>query len=365
MNFSLKKPKSIDLKQYITQNLNNALDINGENSYTNSFFIELAENDKGFFFIPNLPVSYPVSNDLYFKIADICSGILYPYKTLLNQNNAYFLPYKEEEANMARALFFPWVDGIPTRLIINDLDKFIQLYVREDTIPIMANNVSINMNEVLHLAISGSSGSGKSKFAEYLLRCISFYNDNILLIDPKMADIYSLGKSLGLKVLAPNRNSNLNSFITEVNEALGKAINTIYERQALLIQNPQAEFKRFYIVIDELLALVQGSSKQARDTFAQLLGTIALLGRATKVSLILISQRFDAPAFAGNLAVREQINCSIILGEINKNTTQFLLPNAHIDNIVVPAGKGTGIIKLVNGTNDNHIMPLLTPTYTV
>lgn len=159
--------------------------------------------------------------------------------------------------------------------------------------------------------------------------------------------------------------SNLNSFITEVNEALGKAINTIYERQALLIQNPQAEFKRFYIVIDELLALVQGSSKQARDTFAQLLGTIALLGRATKVSLILISQRFDAPAFAGNLAVREQINCSIILGEINKNTTQFLLPNAHIDNIVVPAGKGTGIIKLVNGTNDNHIMPLLTPTYTV
>lgn len=202
MNFSPTKPRSIDLKQYITQNLNNALDINGENSYTNSFFIELAENDKGFFFIPNLPVSYPVSNDLYFKIADICSGILYPYKTLLNQNNAYFLPYKEEEANMARALFFPWVDGIPTRLIINDLDKFIQLYVREDTIPIMANNVSINMNEVLHLAISGSSESGKSKFAKYLLRCISFYNDNILLIDPKMADIYSLGKSLGLKVLA-------------------------------------------------------------------------------------------------------------------------------------------------------------------
>lgn len=116
-------------------------------------------------------------------------------------------------------------------------------------------------------------------------------------------------------------------------------------------------------MIDELLALVQGSSKQARDTFSQLLGTIALLGRETQVSLILISQHFDATAFGGNTAVREQINCAIILGDINTNTTQFLLPHANIDHIVVPAGIGTGIIKFTDDQHNNHIMPLLTPTY--
>ncbi|MEY8463799.1 helicase HerA domain-containing protein [Streptococcus merionis] len=360
----LNQPKTeIDLEKLITQNLDNALSLNGENSYTNSFLIKLAKGDKGFFFIPNLPVSYPIDNTLYFKIADICSAILYPYKTLLMQNNACFTPYKVDEPNLARAFFFPWVDGIPTRLNIDNLDQFIQLYVKENYIPIMKNNVGINMEEVVHMAISGSSGAGKSFFVEYLIRCLCFHTDQLLLVDPKMADIFILGKTLGLDVLSPKRGSNLNSFITEVNELLGKAIDTIYERQAILTKNPSATFQRFYIVIDELLALVQGSSKQARDTFAQLLGTIALLGRATKVSLILLSQRFDAPAFGGNLAVREQINCSIILGEINKNTTQFLLPNAHIDNIVVPIGRGTGIIKLVNGKNDSHIMPLLTPTY--
>ena len=137
----------------------------------------------------------------------------------------------------------------------------------------------------------------------------------------------------------------------------------VIESYKYYLENPKATLKRKYIIIDELLALVQGSSKQARDTFAQLLGTVALLGRATKVSLILVSQRFDATAFGGNLAVRDQINCSIILGEINTNTTQFLLPNAHIENIVVPSGIGTGIVKFSDGKHDSNIMPLLTPYY--
>ena len=109
--------------------------------------------------------------------------------------------------------------------------------------------------------------------------------------------------------------------------------------------------------------MVQGSSKQARETFSQLLGTIALLGRQTNVSLILLSQRFDATAFGGNTAVREQINLSVILGEVNANTCQFLLPNTDVSNIVVPSGIGTGIIKFTDSQHRTHIMPLLTPTY--
>ena len=250
----------------------------------------LAKEDKGMFFIPNLPVSYVLDRELYFKIADICSGILYPYKTLMLQSNAIFIPYKKEDPNLARGFFFPWVDGIPTRLTITDINQFIKKDVSESCIPLMANQVNIDLNDVVHLAISGSSGSGKSYFLEYLIRCIRKITDDIIAVDPKRADIYSLCHELNLSVLSPKRGANLNSFITEVNEVLGDAINKIYERQEFLLNNPNAPLKRTYIIIDELLALVQGSSKQARDTFAQLLGTVALLGRATKVSLILVSQ---------------------------------------------------------------------------
>ncbi len=364
MTIPIKMPMSEnELAKFITSNLNNTLDINGETSFTNSFSISLEAEDKGMFFIPNLPVSYVLDKNLYFKIADICSGILYPYKTLMLQSNAIFIPYKTGDPNLARGFFFPWVNGIPTRLTIPDIQHFINQEVSEIRIPLMSNQVSINLNDVVHLAISGSSGSGKSYFLEYLIRCIRKITDDIVAVDPKRADIYSLGRELNLSVLSPKRGANLNSFITEVNEILGDAINKIYERQEILLENPRATLKRKYIIIDELLALVQGSSKQARDTFAQLLGTVALLGRATKVSLILVSQRFDATAFGGNLAVREQINCSIILGEINTNTTQFLLPNAHIENIVVPSGIGTGIVKFSDGKHDSNIMSLLTPYY--
>lgn len=354
------------LEQYILRNLNNALDINNESSYLNSFTIKVLSNDTGFLFIPNLPVSYSLDAKLYFLIFAICAGILYPYKTLLPQNNAYFMPYDTDNPNQARALMFPWLDGVPTRLKIEDFNRFVNEHVSDTCIPLMANGVrgiNLNMNTVVHLAISGASGSGKSHFVRYLILCLKKVTNQIVCVDPKLSDIYILGKQLGFEVYAPTHGANLNSFITEVNELLGRIIDKIYERQEILLKQPNASFERIYIVIDELLALVQGSSKQARETFSQLLGTIALLGRQTSISLILLSQRFDATAFGGNTAVREQLNCVIILGEINANTCQFLLPNTNVDNIVVPAGIGTGIIKFTDSQHRTHIMPLLTPTY--
>ncbi|MGC4375303.1 cell division protein FtsK, partial [Streptococcus suis] len=50
------------LEQFILRNLNNALDINDESSYLNSFDIKVLSNDNGMLFIPNLPVSYPINN---------------------------------------------------------------------------------------------------------------------------------------------------------------------------------------------------------------------------------------------------------------------------------------------------------------
>lgn len=354
-----------ELEQFLLRNLNNALNINDESSYLNSFDIKVASNDSGVFYVPNLPVSYSLSKKLYFDIFAIFAGILYPYKTLLPQNNAYFVPYDTRNPNMARAFFFPWLDGVPTRLKIDDLQTFIKEKVSEKHIPIMENQVGIDMTKVVHVAISGSSGQGKTHFVKYLIYCLKSITNQIICIDPKLSDIYLLAKELNLEVFSPTKGSNLNSFISECNALLAKIITILYQRQEILLTKPDTKFERIYIVIDELLALVQGSSKQAREAFSQLLGTIALLGRQTNISLILLSQRFDATAFGGNTAVREQINCVCILGEVNANTCQFLLPNTNVDNIVVPAGIGTGIIKFTDSEHRTHIMPLLTPTYTI
>lgn len=355
--------KKEEIEQFLLRNLNNALDINGENSFTGSFTIKVLDDDTGFYFIPNLPVSYALNKELYFKISSLVAGIIYPYKTLIVQSNAYFVPLNRSNPNLARALYFPWKNCIPQRLEIDEnIESFILNNNSKSSIPLMVG-LSLDVENIIHLAVSGSSGSGKSYLTEYLIRTLKNITDDITLVDPKLSRIYKLGKELNINVLSPEKGDNLNSFILQVNELLGKQIEKIYRRQELLLNDNKATFEHTFIVIDELLALVQGSSKKARDIFAQLLGTIALLGRETKVHLLLISQRFDATAFGGNLAVREQINCSILLGEINSNTAQFLFPNANVDNIVVPSGIGTGIIKIIDGKHEANIMPFLAPTY--
>ena len=151
--------------------------------------------------------------------------------------------------------------------------------------------------------------------------------------------------------------------MTTTNEVLSKILNLVYRRQEELLETPNKTFTPVYVCINELLSLNQLASKQAREAFAQLLSSISLLGRATSVKLILISQRFDATSLGGLTATREQISCTFLLGEINNNTTQYLFPNQNLDNIVVPIGLGTGIIKFTGENNAKYTMPLLTPSY--
>lgn len=57
-----------------------------------------------------------------------------------------------------------------------------------------------NTSEI-HIAISGSMGSGKDFLAKYLHKVFAFFEIKIAIIDPKVADLYLL-KELGVEVHA-------------------------------------------------------------------------------------------------------------------------------------------------------------------
>ncbi len=115
------------------------------------------------------------------------------------------------------------------------------------------------------------------------------------------------------------------------------------------------------LVIDEVLALSEGVNKQIKESFMSLLSTIALLGRATNCHLILVSQRFDFNAVP--VSVREQCNLLIQIGNINSKTIQFLFPDLNPEGIVIPLGKGTGLVQVIDSEQPYNILPLLTPTF--
>ncbi|HFU3941068.1 TPA: cell division protein FtsK, partial [Streptococcus suis] len=119
-----------ELAQYLLQSLNMGLGtlMQGESSYTSSFSIKVMSD--GFLFIPRLPAGYIIDDELYQKIFLIANAALFPRYTLLKKNSAYFMALDTEDIHVQRGLFFPWKKGISERLVISDLDKFL------DTLPI-------------------------------------------------------------------------------------------------------------------------------------------------------------------------------------------------------------------------------------
>lgn len=350
-----------ELETYLTQALNMALgsDADGETSYTNAFEVRITKVDdtEGFLFIPRLPANYRVDRQLMEAIYAIASIALYPQYTLLKQNNLYLVPLNED-IHTARALFFPWKKGISKRLVIADLASFASKQTSQQ-LPIM-DNLIVNLNKIVGIAVAGNSGAGKSYFLTYLLEMLS-RQGKLILIDPKMDTPSRWAKGSGIKTLFPASNRSKADFVSQINEELSTALNVVYERQRELYSNPNKYFEHYYIVIDELLALSEGVNKAIKDAFFSLLSQIALLGRATHVHLVLCSQRFDNTAIP--LSVREQLNVLIQLGNISKRTTQFLFPDLDPDNIVIPLGKGTGLIQVIDSEHPYQVLPLLCPTY--
>lgn len=347
-----------DLQSYLLQSLNMALGalMQGETSYTNSFNIAIQEN--GFIFIPRLPCAYILDDELYNKIFLIANASLYPHYTLLKQNATYFVPLKTDDIHVQRGLFFPWKMGISKRLVIPDLDRY-ATSLPKNQIPIM-ENFTLNLDKINHIAICGNSGSGKSYTLTYLLSVLKNQSD-LIIVDPKFDTPSRWAREHQIAVIHPVENRSKSDFVSEINEKLSQCLELIQKRQVILYENPRHEFTHMTIVIDEVLALSEGVNKTIKESFFSLLSSIALLGRATRLHLLLISQRFDHTTIP--VSVREQLNVLIQIGNINKKTTQFLFPDLDPEGIVIPIGHGTGLIQVIDNEHPYQVLPLLCPTY--
>lgn len=353
----------MDIKQYLTRCLNMALDLeSGETTYTNSF--EIIIKDKGFIFLPRMPAGFVLDDDLYSRIYKITNAALYPDYTVLLQNAAYFIALKDQPLSLRRGFFFPWKKGIPTRLVINDnLDDYFK--GRQDSshqmlIPIM-RHLTFDYHKVTSIAIAGNSGAGKTYLLTYLLAALSPISSQTIVVDPKQDYISRYAQDHNIKAVYPSPNASKSDYVSSVNEILSKAMSIIYQRQAALFDDPTKAFRPVTILIDELLALSEGVNKQIKDSFFELLTQIALLGRATQVHLILCGQRLDHTCVP--TSVREQCNVRIQLGNINSVTTRFIFPDLDPTGLVIPSGKGTGIIQVIDDDHAYNVQSLLCPTY--
>lgn len=336
-----------------------ALAIENETTYTNSF--DIAIRSDGFIFIPRFPAGYVLDGPLYQRIYQIAAAALYPDYTLLKQSTIYFVALPNQPLSIKRGLFFPWFKGIPTRLNFANLEDFFNAHKDIDgqLIPLM-ENYDVDYRKVTSIAIAGSTGSGKSMLLTYLLSALKPVSQ-LIIVDPKFDKPARWARDNGLIAITPGSDSSKSDFVSAVNDELSKSLTTIYQRQQVLYQDPNKQFHPISIVIDELAALTIGVNRNVKDAFLSLLSQISLLGRATSVHLILVSQRFDHTVMP--TAIRDQMNVLIELGHITTKNVQFLFPDLDPSGIVIPQGPGVGIIQIIDDQHFDNVLPFLAPTY--
>lgn len=78
-----------------------------------------------------------------------------------------------------------------------------------------------------------------------------------------------------LRLFAPSDNRNKSDYVSSVNAELSQSLELIHQRQQVLYKKPQTDFEHYTLVIDEVLALSDGTAKPIKEAFFSLLSQIS------------------------------------------------------------------------------------------
>lgn len=199
-------------------------------------------------------------------------------------------------------------DGVPSRVYWQE-SNFIHTDFVLNLGQSVMGTVTVNLQKIPHILLGGSTGSGKSM----LLKCLIYQcwrkEAEILIADFKGGVDY--GRFF----------KNNCTFITEIDDLIEKlddAVRELQRRKKLLAEealpnidafnsvNDAETLKRIVIAFDEVAEVLDktGLSKAQKEKVAAVeekLATIARLGRAFGIHLILSTQRPDANILSGQI----------------------------------------------------------------
>ena len=201
-------------------------------------------------------------------------------------------------------------------------------------------------NSVPHGLIAGTTGSGKTYFLNYLICNLLYQKCDITFVDPKFADVKSLGEMINPLKTACDEN-NICRVVREFRESMEarqkliaglKGTNVIYKNCGL-----NAEF----LIFDELSAFKSGVEK--KDNAKQVendLKKIILMGRSTGNFVILVAQQPNADII--ETGIRDQLGLKVTFGNTKEELRRMLFGSDVKLHILDTRVKGVGYMSLSN-----------------
>ena len=204
--------------------------------------------------------------------------------------------------------------------------------------------VTVNLANIPHILLGGSTGSGKSVLLKLLL----------MQAIQKGADVYIADFKGGVDFIAfQDKGCQICTKEQELLAVLTGLENELERRKELFLQAKSsslsqynrvrdAKLKRCIFACDEV-AEVTGRNrptKELKELAIQIeskLETIARLGRAFGIHLILSTQRPDAVILSGQ--IRNNLDCRVC-GRADNNLSQIILDNTDAANLIPKNSKG-------------------------
>lgn len=194
----------------------------------------------------------------------------------------------------------------------------------------LAGQVVNDLSIIPHMMIGGATNTGKSILVKCILYQCMMHGDRIIIADKKGGvDYTALSKWCQLITTEDDFEAILLALITELETRLQILKVEGCPNAAKYNEHSEYPMRRIVLAVDEVAEWLDksGVSKEDKQHIDKLIGylsTLARLGRATNITLIMSQQRPDANVLPGQ--IKAQLGCRIA-GRCDDVLSQIILDN--------------------------------------
>lgn len=216
---------------------------------------------------------------------------------------------------------------------------------------IAGEDVTIDIDKMPMILIGGATGSGKTKLSIVILIQALLRNEKCYICDLKGLDFFPF-KNHGAEIVLT-----ANETLIVLNNVVSELYSRIQAFRAAGVVNiseynkSHSPIHRIIVLIDECAMLLDsGTTKEAKQLSAELtdqLSTIARMGRAVGIHLIISTQRPDANGVPGS--IKSNIDCRIC-GKADTTLSTIILGDGRANEAIPKDSQGRFI--MADGVQD-------------
>lgn len=210
----------------------------------------------------------------------------------------------------------------------------------------LTDNEEIRLNNFLtwkykkvpHALICGNTGSGKTYFTLYLIKCLFARNFDLKVIDAKKSSLSRYARNL--RVSVASEDSEIVSLLHSVRDEMNRRYT---DAETMDVSMSTLNSTPLFVVFDEVASFMGGSiDRKTKDECMKLLREIILKGREANVFMILTMQKPMSEFISTD--IRDQLGLRVALGKMSDTGRTMVFGSEWGDMLPRFSGVGCGMV---------------------